>query len=197
MKNPLIATLTGLLLLPVAAAFADEDPATQAAIRHFSQNGATPAAMPGETQQRVTSEEAVTSPDSLVRFFTQDAPEDVTVAARRRQVDLDITFEFDSADLSSEGTQQLDNAGVALNAADLKGHRFMLSGHTDAVGDPSYNRMLSERRAEAAKRYLVEKYDIEEDRLETAGFGSEHPKTPGNTPEARKQNRRVVLEMVE
>jgi outer membrane protein OmpA-like peptidoglycan-associated protein len=73
----------------------------------------------------------------------------------------------------------------------------MLAGHTDDVGDPNYNRSLSEQRAITAKRYLVEKHGVSADRLETAGFGSDHPKEAGDTPEARKRNRRVALEMVE
>ena len=73
----------------------------------------------------------------------------------------------------------------------------MLGGHTDDRGDGAYNRELSKRRAESAKKYLVDAYGVSPDRLETAGFGSDHPKDTATTAEARQRNRRVVLEMIE
>ena len=178
-------------------ASADGDPAGDAARRHFAQQN-TPEAMPGSEQSIIQKgNDPASSPDAMVAYFTEETVEDTTVAARRRHVDLDIKFEFDSAELSSDGIQQLDTAGQALNDPALQSHRFMLAGHTDDIGDPSYNRALSKQRAEAAKRYLMEQYGIPAERLETAGFGSEHPKVEGKTPEARQRNRRVALEMVE
>ncbi len=180
-----------------AVATADGDPAGDAARRHFAQQNA-PADMPGSEQSILQKgNDPAASPDAMVAYFTEETVEDTTVAARRRHVDLDIKFEFDSAELSSDGIQQLDTAGQALNDPALQNHRFMLSGHTDDIGDPNYNRTLSKERAESAKRYLMEQYGISAERLETAGFGSEHPKETGNTPEARQRNRRVALEMVE
>jgi len=201
---PTALALLASCLLPLAAgaplaAAADGDPATEAARRHFAQQqDEAPAAMPGADGSVDTSKlDPTASPEAMVSFFTQDEPEDVTVAARRRHVDLDIKFEFDSAELSESGREQLDTAGAALNDPALQAHRFMLAGHTDDVGDPGYNRELSRRRAESAKRYLMEHYEIAADRLETAGFGSDLPKDPRHTPDARQRNRRVVLEMVE
>ena len=63
--------------------------------------------------------------------------------------------------------------------------------------EANYNKALSLRRAQAARQYLIDKYDVEPDRLGTAGFGSEHPRATENTAEARTKNRRVVLEMVQ
>ena len=53
------------------------------------------------------------------------------------------------------------------------------------------------RRARAARQYLIDEYGIEPDRLESKGFGDAQPRNRDATPEARKANRRVVLEMVE
>lgn len=192
------------VLVPAAAGAdsGDPDPAAEAARRHLAQqqDGRDDAgdAMPGAEASIDTSRlDPASSPEAMVTYFTEDAPEDVTVAARRRHVDLDIKFEFDSAKLSASGMEQLDTAGQALQDPALRDHRFMLSGHTDDIGDPGYNRELSRRRAEAAKHYLMKQYGISEERLETAGFGSDLPKDPAKTPEARRRNRRVVLEMVE
>ncbi len=185
--------LPALLLLGASAAVADPDAETAAAIqRHFAQS-----AKDAGTTASPAKAEPTESPEALVNYFTTDVPEDITVAARRPHVDLDITFDFDSADLNKDGIAQLDTAGQALNDPRLASRRFMLGGHTDDLGDAEYNRELSEKRAESAKRYLIEVYDIDPARLETAGFGSQHPKDPRHTPEARKRNRRVVLEMIE
>lgn len=178
-------------------ASADSDPATEAARRHFAEQPGDAEAPPADGSVETGDLDPASSPEAMVSYFTQDMPEDLTVAARRRHIDLDIKFEFDSAELSDSGIEQLDTAGQALQDPALKDRRFMLSGHTDDLGDPGYNRELSKRRAESAKRYLMEEYGIPEERLVTTGFGSELPKDPARTPEARRRNRRVVLEMVE
>jgi outer membrane protein OmpA-like peptidoglycan-associated protein len=178
---------------------AEGDAATAAAIeKHFAQK-VEPAPMPGAEAAGVIEKanDPASSPEAMVSYFTQEQPEDVTVAARRRHVDLDIKFEFDSADLSEGGIEQLDTAGQALVDPQLASRRFMLGGHTDDLGDADYNRELSRRRAESAKTYLIEVHKIAPDRLETVGFGSDHPKDPSSTPEARQSNRRVVLELIE
>jgi outer membrane protein OmpA-like peptidoglycan-associated protein len=173
--------------IPSLAGASDPDPATAAAIeRHFGgkQNAAADTADP------------TASADAMVAFFTSEMPAEVTVATRRH-VDLDIRFEFDSSDLDQDGIQQLDVAGAALSTPQLKTRRFMLAGHTDDLGNPAYNRDLSLRRAKAARQYLIDEYGIDPDRLESQGFGSEQPKSKEPTADARKANRRVVLEMVE
>ena len=192
------AGLVALLLAPAVAFCEPTDPEVAAALeRHLAQS-AEPAPMPGgETPAKAKAADPTASADAMVSFFTTDVPEDVTVAARRPQVDLDIKFDFDSAALSDDGIEQLETAGQALNDPRLASRRFMLGGHTDDRGEGTYNRNLSKRRAETAKKYLVDTYGISPERLETAGFGSDHPKDRATTPEARQRNRRVVLEMIE
>jgi outer membrane protein OmpA-like peptidoglycan-associated protein len=195
-KPTAIAIATALALTLPLIAFAD--PADEAARKHFTQQNVGPAAMPGAgPADGAKLPDPTVSADAMVAFFTQDMPEDVTVAARRRHVDLDIKFDFDSAELSSHGIQQLDTAGQALSDPALESHRFMLAGHTDDVGNPSYNRELSRRRAESARKYLIDEHGISPERLETAGFGSDNPKDSGGTREARKRNRRVALELLD
>ena len=182
-----LALALALAGLPSLAAASDPDAATAAAIeKHFG----------GKQKAAAGSTDPTASADAMVAFFISDTPEDVTVAARRH-VDLDIRFEFDSSDLDQDGIQQLDVAGAALSTPQLKTRRFMLAGHTDDQGNPEYNRELSLRRATAARQYLIDEYGIDPDRLESQGFGSEQPRSNEPTAEARKANRRVVLEMVE
>ena len=181
------AVALALAGLPAVVAAGEMDAATAAAIeRHFG----------GESSPEGQSADPTASADAMVAYFTSDAPADVTVASRRR-VDLDIQFEFDSSDLEANGIEQLNVAGDALGNPQLESHRFMLAGHTDDQGDPDYNRDLSLRRAQSARQYLIDEHGIEPARLETKGFGAEQPKVSEKTPDARKMNRRVVLEMIE
>ena len=77
----------------------------------------------------------------------------------------------------------------------LKEHPTMIveiQGHTDNTGSLAYNMKLSQKRAEAVKRYLVE-HGIEEDRLIARGYGPKKPIAPNDTPENRAKNRRVEI----
>jgi outer membrane protein OmpA-like peptidoglycan-associated protein len=64
-------------------------------------------------------------------------------------------------------------------------------GHTDADGDDNTNKALSEKRAEAVKKALVNIYNILPNRLTTKGKGESEPVDKNNTPEGKEKNRRV------
>ena len=72
---------------------------------------------------------------------------------------------------------------------------FALGGHTDDVGDWEYNLTLSRGRAEAAKVYLIDKFGISPERIESEGFGEAEPRVDDTTAAARALNRRVVLKL--
>jgi outer membrane protein OmpA-like peptidoglycan-associated protein len=86
-------------------------------------------------------------------------------------IDLYIPFEYNSDKLKTEALLTLKRLGAALKDTRLSGYRFEIAGHTDAKGSVEYNQKLSERRAEAVRNYIVFQYDVEPDRIETAGFG--------------------------
>ena len=134
---------------------------------------------------------------AIVEALTRPAVEDTSVAYKRPHVDLDIKFEFDSADLTDKGKRDLDIAAEALEHAQLRNSRFMLAGHTDSTGDPAHNATLSLERAKSTRDYLVEKGDIDTARLEVIGFGSSKPRIEDETVEARRANRRVVIELIQ
>ncbi len=88
-----------------------------------------------------------------------------------RSIDLDVTFEYNSAVLSPDARLVLDNLGRALNDPSLRSARFMVAGHTDASGGDAYNLELSRKRAQAVADYLKREHGVTLDRLQIEGFG--------------------------
>jgi outer membrane protein OmpA-like peptidoglycan-associated protein len=113
------------------------------------------------------------------------------VAKEKPKVDLEIYFDYNSATISAEAIPTLDKLGHVLSNPDLQGSIFMIAGHTDAKGGENYNLGLSERRAEAVKRYLVEKFNLSAESLTSIGYGKEQLKDKDN-PFA-PENRRVQV----
>lgn len=112
-------------------------------------------------------------------------------SSQMRKLDFKVEFEFNSATLLPSATEVLDLLGQALTTSDLKGYRFRIGGHTDAVGSPTYNKQLSARRANAVREYLSSRFGISPDRLPTIGYGSEMPLDPRNPKDGK--NRRVEI----
>lgn len=105
--------------------------------------------------------------------------------------DLNVTFAFDSAELTPDAMVVLDRLAAALKDEKLAGYSFVVGGHTDAVGEELYNEMLSERRAIAVVDYLTERRQIDRNRLQSQGFGEAELYDPAN-PDAGV-NRRVEI----
>ena len=93
--------------------------------------------------------------------------------------------------IGSRALPQVTALGEALTSADLKGRTFILAGHTDAKGSDTYNQGLSERRADAVRRFLSEKYGIEETSLVTVGYGKSATQELGDPWPG--ENRRVQI----
>jgi outer membrane protein OmpA-like peptidoglycan-associated protein len=99
-----------------------------------------------------------------------------------------VTFQPNSARLTPEGKQTLDGVAETLRAQeDLK---VEIAGHTDNIGSDAYNTLLSQQRADAVRKYLVEK-GIEESRMTAVGYGELEPVASNDTEEGRRANRRV------
>ena len=126
------------------------------------------------------------------RSLSLDEREKVAeIASAKPSIDLDIQFEYNSANISQAALPAVQELGKALSDPALKGSTFVVAGHTDAVGGDTFNRDLSERRAETIKRYLSDKYGIAGADLVTVGYGKSKLKDP-NAPTAAV-NRRVQV----
>ena len=99
-----------------------------------------------------------------------------------------LFFELDSSDVSPEGQKTMqDNADVLKK---YPGMQITIEGHCDERGTAEYNLALGERRALAAKNYLVS-LGIPADKIKTVSYGKEFPFDPGHDDAAWQKNRRA------
>lgn len=86
-----------------------------------------------------------------------------------------------------------DKTMVAIAAilADYPGFQVQVDGHTDNVGKPEINQKLSQDRAEAVVKYLVDKKAVDAKRLSAKGFGDSQPIADNKTKKGQAKNRRV------
>jgi len=98
-----------------------------------------------------------------------------------------VFFVYDSAEVSAEGQKVLEaNAGLLKKYTSWV---ITVEGHCDERGTAEYNLALGERRAVAARTYLVS-LGIPADRVKVVSYGKEFPFDPGKTEEAYARNRR-------
>lgn len=102
-----------------------------------------------------------------------------------------ITFETDSAALTQRSREQLDVVAAALKNQRLRDFRFEVAGHADSRGVAAANQVLSQRRAQSVRQYLVVQHDIPEPRLQAVGKGDTEPMNARNI--AAPENRRVTI----
>lgn len=102
-------------------------------------------------------------------------------------------FDFDKSDIRADSRPVLDEAAAILR--ENPDVRVTVEGHTDALGGDDYNQGLSERRADAVFRYMVN-HGIAPERMQTRGYGESRPVASNATEGGRAQNRRVELHVV-
>jgi outer membrane protein OmpA-like peptidoglycan-associated protein len=125
---------------------------------------------------------------------TAEREEIATIAKDKPNIDLEITFDYNSASISAKSMPSVQALGRVLTSPDLKGSTFVVAGHTDAAGGDRYNQDLSERRADSIKRYLMQNYGIAPADVVTVGYGKSKLKDP-NQPLAEVNRRVQVVNM--
>ncbi len=118
-----------------------------------------------------------------------------TADLQRPYVLENLEFPTNSAEITPEAYPRLDY--IAGFLAKYPFVKLRVEGHTDAVGDPSYNRKLSRERAENIRRYLLQMTGLPPDQIEAYGYGPDRPLLPNTTEANRARNRRVefILEI--
>ncbi|MCX7817578.1 MAG: OmpA family protein [Syntrophales bacterium] len=103
---------------------------------------------------------------------------------------INILFDFDKANVKPKYHSELKKfAAVLLRDPTLN---VVIEGHTDNIGGKEYNQKLSERRAQAVVKYLVEKFGVPAKQLSYKGYGMTKPIADNKTKEGRAKNRRVM-----
>lgn len=127
-------------------------------------------------------------PNQNLKLTLRYKRDDYLSDAVRRFVLKGVQFETGKATLTPESFERLDS--VVEYMTYKKSVRIEISGHTDNVGNPRSNKVLSEKRAKACRDYVVSK-GIKGDRIKTIGYGAERPIASNDTEEGRQENRRI------
>jgi outer membrane protein OmpA-like peptidoglycan-associated protein len=104
-------------------------------------------------------------------------------------------FKFGHTNLPDEAKAEIDRLVEQLKA-EPKGAWIEIEGHTDAVGDKTYNERLGLMRAEEVKRYIYETHQVPLHKMNVISYGEEKPVAPNKTRDGRAQNRRVVIRIL-
>lgn len=104
-----------------------------------------------------------------------------------------VLFKFNSAVLSPEDKQQLDQ--LASGTGSLKRYFIAVEGYTDTIGTADYNLQLSRRRADAVVVYLSAEKKVPFYQIRTVGLGENNLVDEGKTAQARAKNRRVEVKV--
>ena len=130
-------------------------------------------------------------PDSLDKC--PQTPRSAEVDDRGCWLTQDILFDFDSYLIKRQYYPELDKVFAVLNKNPML--KIKIKGSADSIGAPEYNQILSEKRARAVKKYLVQK-GIEPARLSAVGYGSTRNTASNETAAGRALNRRIDFDLM-
>lgn len=196
-----IVTVGAMLSLGVGKAFAGDDVTEDQIVRALAPakkpltRSLSAAPQPDPAATAAEGRFVQTIRNRATRSLSVSERDEIaTIAQDKPKIDLEITFDYNSADISAKSLASVQALGKALTNPDLKGSTFIVAGHTDATGGEAYNQDLSERRADSIKRYLVDKFGIAGTDLVTVGYGKSRLKDPAN-PMAEVNRRVQVINM--
>ena len=104
---------------------------------------------------------------------------------------IHVNFDVDKAQVRKEDLGDLQKAVAFVKK--YSGHKISIEGHTDSTGSEKYNQALSEKRAEAVKKYLLDNGASDGDKIKSAGLGESKPIADNKTKKGRFENRRVEI----
>jgi OOP family OmpA-OmpF porin len=110
------------------------------------------------------------------------------------RVELQVNFDFDRSEVKPEYFSEIEE--VADFMEQYPDVVIELEGHTDSVGTEEYNRGLSQRRADAVRQVLIDRFDVQGSRITATGFGESQPIASNDTSAGRAQNRRVMTVII-
>jgi peptidoglycan-associated lipoprotein len=178
--KPVSVALSALLLLLAACSSTPEDELSGSAAGSTDGFGAGAAGSPTE----LGANDGFSSQDDVFGSAAPGTQEDFEINVGDR-----VFFGFDSSTLDDDARATLDRQAAWLQQ--YQSVTVTIEGHTDERGTREYNLALGERRATAAKNYLVA-LGVDPNRMLTISYGEERPVDPGTDETAFRQNRRAV-----
>lgn len=121
-------------------------------------------------------------------------PSKVVVTATKIDIKDKVQFQVNSATILQVSYSLLDDVARVMTQ-NPQIELVQVEGHTDAQGAATYNRQLSQQRAESVVKYLIDQ-GVDAKRLVAKGFGPDKPIGDNNTDEGREQNRRVEFNIL-
>ena len=158
----------------------------------------------GENFEKLSGEYVVDDEEGgkMIEFFFEpedlgvEPPENTSLTEEdgelKVQVPDHILFDFDKSDLKPEAQNVLDEVIDLLEELD-DGTSIEINGHTDNQGDEQYNLQLSEERAAAVEKYLIDHGNLSHLNISKKGYGMSKPIASNEEEEGRERNRRVEI----
>jgi peptidoglycan-associated lipoprotein len=154
----------------------------------------------GRTDKRADA--AVQSSQQAVTASRQALAQAEAIERRQKQIVSEVVlaedaggFGFDQATLPSEAKSEIDQLVQEMRAKPQGGY-IEIEGHTDSTGPRAYNEELGLERAQTAKEYIHDHYELPLHKISVISYGEEKPIASNATRAGRAKNRRVVLRLV-
>jgi len=197
MKPVSLLFVIGLGAAVVAAGCGKKEPEQVAPVANADSAAAAERARQ-EAEAAAQAERDRQAREEQERLASQRAADSAAAAAAaaaeiRNTVQAMIHFDYDKSNVRPEDAGILDQKVAILQANPEL--RIRVGGHCDERGSDEYNLALGNRRAQAAKQYLVS-HGIDASRIETQSWGEERPAVDGHDEGAWSQNRRDEFEII-
>lgn len=178
------AALAVAVLAASGSVMAQQDPQSAPSVDSIIESLKTDTPDPAQGQTRALRPGAAS-------MATAPAPAPVAKPAKPASINMQINFEFNSDQISGSSERTMATLAKALSSPQLENRNFTVVGHTDAKGSAGYNKALSDRRAAAVRRYLIDN-GVAASRLRAVGKG-ESQLLNNDDPEGA-ENRRVEIQ---
>jgi OOP family OmpA-OmpF porin len=120
----------------------------------------------------------------------KDEPKYIAPEGGKVTITLAVEFDFDKAEIRNKYYSHLKKVAEFLKK--YPDTDAVIEGHTDSEGPYEYNLMLSQKRANSVRKYLIDQFDVPHWRLDAKGYGESRPIADNSTSAGRQSNRRVT-----
>lgn len=132
-------------------------------------------------------------PPPVKKETKTEAPAAPAMIKKEVCIDIKVEFDFNKANIRPRYHYELKRIADCIKQ--YPNNKAVIEGHTDGRGDAAYNMKLSQRRADAIRRYLIDKFGVNPNQLSAKGYGKTRPIANNATDEGRQRNRRVELHL--